>query len=132
TYYGVPAARAYMMGCSNGGRHAMIGADRLAAAYDGFIAGDPGFDLPRAAIQHAWDVQNFLTVDPDIKKSFSPADMALIGAKVLDACDGLDGVKDGLVADIKACQKAFNLGDLACKGEKTDSCLSPAQVKALT
>ncbi len=131
-FYGVPAARSYMMGCSNGGRHAMVAASRMGEAYDGFVAGDPGFNLPRAAIQHAWDVQSFLTIDPDIKKSFSVADMALIGAKVLEACDGLDGVKDGIVNDLRACQKAFHLADLTCKGDKTDACLSEVQVKALT
>ena len=121
-----------MMGCSNGGRHAMVAASRMGEAYDGFVAGDPGFDLPRAAIQHAWDVQSFLTIDPDIKKSFSAADMALIAQGVVEACDGLDGVKDGMVGDIRACQKVFHLADLQCTGAKTDACLSEAQVKALT
>ncbi len=131
-FYGEPPARSYMFGCSNGGRHAMVAASRMGDQYDGFVAGDPGFNLPRAAIQHAWDVQSFETVDPDIKKSFSAADMALIGRKVLAACDKLDGVEDGMVGDIKACQKVFHLADLQCAGDKTDQCLSKAQVDALT
>ena len=131
-FYGVPAARAYMMGCSNGGRHVMVAASRRGGAYDGFVAGDPGFELPRAAIQHAWDVQSFLTIDPNIQKSFSAADMGLVAAKVLDACDGLDGVKDGVVADLRACQKVFRLADLTCTAAKTDACLSAVQVSALT
>ena len=57
--------------------------------------------------------------------------MALIARKVLEVCDKLDGVKDGMVADIRACQKAFHLADLQCKGAKTDDCLSETQVKAL-
>ncbi len=131
-FYGVAPARSYMMGCSNGGRHAMVAASRMGEAYDGFVAGDPGFDLPRAAIQHAWDVQNFLAIDPDIAKSFSVADMSLIGARVGEACDGLDGVNDGIVADLRACQKTFSLESLACKGDKSATCLSASQVKALT
>ncbi|WP_158816345.1 tannase/feruloyl esterase family alpha/beta hydrolase [Methylocapsa sp. S129] len=131
-FYGEPPARSYMFGCSNGGRHAMVAASRMGDQYDGFVAGDPGFNLPRAAIQHAWDVQSFEMVDPDVKKSFSPTDMALISRKVLDACDKLDGVEDGMVGDIKACQKAFHLADLQCSGEKTDQCLSKIQVEALT
>jgi feruloyl esterase len=51
---------------------------------------------------------------------------------VAETCDGLDGVKDGIVADIKACQKVFHLADLQCAGDKTDACLSATQVKALT
>jgi feruloyl esterase len=131
-FYGEAPARSYMMGCSNGGRHAMVAASRMGDQYDGFVAGDPGFNLPRAAIQHAWDVQSFEMVDPDVKKSFSPADMALISRKVLDVCDKLDGVEDGMVNDIKACQKVFHLADLQCAGDKTDQCLSKAQVEALT
>jgi pimeloyl-ACP methyl ester carboxylesterase len=130
-FYGEPPARSYIFGCSNGGRHAMVAASRMGDQYDGFVAGDPGFDLPRAAIQHAWDVQSFEMVDPDIKKSFSPADMALVSRKVLEACDKLDGVEDGMVGDIRACQKAFRLGDLQCSGEKTENCLSEKQVSAL-
>ncbi len=130
-YYGVAPARSYMLGCSNGGRHAMVAASRMGEAYDGFVAGDPGFELPRAAVQHAWDVQSFLTIDPDIKKSFSAADMALVASKVLEVCDGFDGVKDGIVADIRACQKAFHLADLTCRGDKAADCLSATQVKAL-
>ena len=120
-----------MFGCSNGGRHAMVAASRIGDEYDGFVAGDPGFNLPRAAIQHAWDVQSFETIDPDVKKSFSVADMALVGGKVLEACDKLDGVEDGMVGDIKACQKVFHLSDLTCQGGKTDQCLSKTQVDAL-
>ncbi len=130
-FYGVAPATSYMVGCSNGGRHAMVAATRMGGDYDGFVAGDPGFNLPRAAIQHAWDIQSFERVNPDVKKSFSPADMALIAHKVADVCDKLDGVEDGLVYDLSACQKAFHLADLACAGEKTDACLSKTQVEAL-
>ena len=130
-FYGLAPARSYMMGCSNGGRHAMVAASRMGDAYDGFVAGDPGFELPRAAIQHAWDAQSFLTIDPDIKKSFSANDMSLIAHKVVEECGGLDGAHDGMIRDIKACQKLFHLADLQCAGDKTDQCLSAAQVKAL-
>ena len=131
-FYGVAPARSYMMGCSNGGRHAMVAASRMGEAYDGFVAGDPGFELPRAAVQHAWDVQSFLTIDNDIQKSFSAKDMAIISHKVIEQCGGLDGAHDGMIRDIRACQKVFHLADLQCVGEKTDACLSAAQVKALT
>ena len=124
---GSPLPRRYMMGCSNGGRHAMVAATRFGDRYDGFIAGDPGFDLPRAAIQHAWDVQNFRTVDPDIRKSFTPSDMALIARKVLEKCDALDGVADGMVNDLRACQQKFHLADLQCGDAAGGECLSAAR-----
>ncbi|MEO6292381.1 MAG: tannase/feruloyl esterase family alpha/beta hydrolase, partial [Burkholderiaceae bacterium] len=39
THYGQPPKRSYMMGCSNGGRQAMVAAARYADQFDGVIAG---------------------------------------------------------------------------------------------
>lgn len=130
-YYGKAPAYSYMMGCSNGGRHGLVTASRYPDLFDGIIAGDPGFDLPKAAIQHAWDVQSFQIADPDIRKAFSPADMKLVAAKVAESCDSLDGANDGLVGDSRACQKKFKLSDLTCTGEKNANCLTKNQVTAL-
>ena len=47
--YGRDADRSYIAGTSNGGRHAMVAAARLADQYDGYLAHSPGFNLPRAA-----------------------------------------------------------------------------------
>jgi pimeloyl-ACP methyl ester carboxylesterase len=129
--YGAGPQHSYMVGCSNGGRHAMVTASRAPDQYDGFVAIAPGFNLPKAAVQHAWDVQSFRSVNPDIRKSFSAADMTLVAQGVLNACDRLDGLADGLVSDLRACQKSFDLASLQCADEKTDQCLSGAQVTAL-
>ena len=130
-YYGNAPSYSYMFGCSNGGRHGMVAASRYADYFDGILAGDPGFDLPKAAVQHPWDIQNFQTANPNVRKSFSREDMKLVAAKVVEKCDDLDGVKDGIVADMRACQRVFKLSDLECNGEKNDACLTTDQVKAL-
>ena len=129
--YGRAAARSYMAECSNGGRHALVAATRYADRYDGILAGAPGLNLPKAAVQHAWDIQSWQMADADIRKAFSPADMTLVANKVLERCDALDGLADGIVGNLKACQAAFRLPDLQCSGAKTDSCLSAQQVTAL-
>ena len=131
-HYGERPQRNYMMGCSNGGRHALVAATRYGDRYDGILAGAPGLNLPKAAVQHAWDVQSWQMADPDIRKAFSPADMNLVATKVLEKCDALDGVADGIVSDIKRCQPAFKLAELQCSGAKTATCLSANQVSALT
>jgi feruloyl esterase len=130
-FYGIDPIYSYMFGCSNGGRHGMVAATRYADLFDGILAGDPGFDLPKAAVQHAWDIQSFQIANPDIRKSFSRDDMRLVAAKVIEKCDDLDGVKDGLVADMRQCQSVFKLSDLQCTGEKDANCLTSNQVKAL-
>jgi len=131
THYGQAPKTSYMMGCSNGGRHAMVAASRYADQFDGLIAGNPGFNLPKAAVQHAWDIQAFSAVNPDIKAAFSPADMKLVADKVLEKCDALDGLADGMVNNLPACQKAFDIKTLQCSGDKTAQCLSQPQVTAL-
>ncbi|MGH1472596.1 MAG: tannase/feruloyl esterase family alpha/beta hydrolase [Cellvibrionaceae bacterium] len=130
----------YFMGCSNGGRHAMVAASRLANEYDGFIAGNPGFNLPKAAIQHAWDVQVLSKVNSDISKSLTVEEMTFVADKVLESCDDLDGISDGLVNDIVACQDHFELEKLSCskktassaeKNTSKMSCLESTKIRAL-
>lgn len=130
-FYGKEPSYSYMFGCSNGGRHGMVAASRYPEHYDGILVGNPGHQLPKAAVQHAWKVQSFQIANPDIRKSFSREDMRLVAAKVVEMCDALDGLQDGIVADIRRCQEKFKLSDLKCPGEKKADCLSAEQVKAL-
>lgn len=123
-FYGAPIEHAYGIGCSNGGRHALVAAERMPEAFDGIIAAAPGYHLPRAALQHAWDVQHLEPLTGDIRTSLSRDDMKAVGAAIRDACDALDGTEDGLVGDTAACQASFDPKTLA-------GTLSEAQVAAL-
>lgn len=108
-YYGKSPGYSYMAGCSNGGRQAMVAASRYPEYFDGILAGSPGFNLPKAAVQHAWDVQNFEAVNGDVRTAFAPADLQAVSDAVLAACDDLDGVADGMVYDLVGCQSVFDL-----------------------
>ena len=57
--YGRAPDRSYFGGCSNGGRHTMVAMSRLANEYDGFLAGDPGFNLPKAAVSQVWGAKKY-------------------------------------------------------------------------
>lgn len=131
-YYGKPVAFAYGMGSSNGGRHALVAASRMPKAFDGLLVGYPGFNLPKAAIQHAWDVQTFASVSQDIAKAFSREDMKILADGILAACDAADGVKDGIVSDADACDASFKPQALQCAQQGDKNCLSAAQIAALT
>jgi hypothetical protein len=130
-YYGAEIAYSYGVGGSNGGRHALVQATRSPDAFDGILAAYPGFNLPRAAIQHAWDVQSFKAVNGDVRTAFSPDDMKLVGSAILAACDDLDGLADGVIGDSPACQSAFDISTLTCEAGSSNACLSAAQVAAL-
>ncbi|XAH25211.1 tannase/feruloyl esterase family alpha/beta hydrolase [Xylophilus sp. GW821-FHT01B05] len=130
--YGKGPDRSYIGGCSNGGRHTMVAASRYADQYDGFLVGDPGFRLPLAAIANIAGAQKYaaLASTPgDLSTGFTTAERTLVSNAVLAKCDALDGVKDGLVQDVAACQTAFQLDrDVpTCSGARDGSCLSSAQ-----
>lgn len=131
THYGKPIAYRYGIGSSNGGRHGMMAAERMPEVFDGLLVGYPGFNLPKAAIQHALDIQAWSKVDADIAKAFSRDDLKLVADGVLAACDSLDGVSDGIVADADACETTFKIETLACASGTNVGCLRPEQVEAL-
>lgn len=135
-YYGKPPAHSYFVGCSNGGREAMMAIQRDPLDFDGAVAGDPGFRLTRAAIAEAWDTQAFLAVAPKdaaghpiLSKSFSSDDLKLVANAVLEKCDALDGLKDGEINNFAACK--FDPAELVCNGEKDAACLTRGQVAAI-
>ena len=132
TAYGKGPDRSYFGGCSNGGRHAMVAAARSADQYDGILVGNPGFNLPKAAIANIAGAQAYnalASTAGDISTGFTQAERQLVSKAVLDKCDALDGSVDGLVQDTGACQATFDLGrDVpTCTDERNGSCLSAAQ-----
>ncbi len=144
-YYGKGAERSYYVGCSEGGREAMMISQRFPDYYDGILACSPGFKLPKAAIAEAWDSQAFAQVakaegltdrngEPFINKTYTDEDLALIAGAVLAACDKLDGLEDGMIANFRACTSAVvkpKLEALTCKGAKDASCLTAMQIAAI-
>jgi feruloyl esterase len=136
THYGRAPSRSYFVGCSNGGRDAMVAAARFADHYDGFVAEDPGFNLPKAAVAQQWDTQQFFaaTAPSQLPRDAFPASaMTLVAQRISDACDALDGASDGMVNDRVRCQRAFRLArDVpTCAGAPDPSCLTAAQKAAL-
>lgn len=129
-HYGREIAYTYGIGGSNGGRHALVAAARMPGAFDGLLVGYPGFNLPRAALQHALDVQAFHEVSDDLKSAFTREDLTLFADAIKASCDGLDGLEDGLVADVNACLASFDPYTVRC-AEQSSGCLTEAQVHAL-
>lgn len=134
--YGRAPERSYFLGCSNGGRGAMVAASRFADQFDGLVAGNPGYDLPKAALQQVWDTQQFMqAAGPGSlpKDAFPQASMDFVAGRILARCDALDGAADGIVQNRTACQAAFDFArDVpACTGGATADCMPPVQKNAL-
>ena len=142
--YGKQPDRSYFGGCSNGGRHTMVATARYGDLYDGFLVGNPGFNLPKAAISQMYGIQQFSSLvsvgDTDVldtlKSAITEEEYATVASALLDVCDGLNGEPvDGMVTDLYACQDAFDLdSDVpTCVGDtRTGSCLTSAQKSVLT
>ena len=125
-FYGEPAKHSYFMSCSNGGRQALMEAQRYPGDYDGIIAGAPAANNTRIFTTFMWDVLA-TTRDP---ASYIPAGkFAAIEAASVAACDASDGVKDGIINEPNTC--AFDPSVLLCKGRESDACLTSPQIMAL-
>ncbi|TCK04059.1 tannase/feruloyl esterase family alpha/beta hydrolase [Marinobacterium mangrovicola] len=130
-FYGNDPHYSYGVGCSNGGRHGMVAASRLGDAYDGFLLGAPGFNLPKAAVQLAMDVQLLDSINGDVRTSLTQEDRLLVASAVLHACDSLDGLEDSLVSDTAACQATFNIDNYVCPVGETENCVDPQKAEVL-
>jgi pimeloyl-ACP methyl ester carboxylesterase len=135
-HYGRPADHSYFVGCSTGGREAMIMSQRHPDYFDGIVAGSPAMRTGYSNLGLRWATTALNAIAPKDAKgvpqtraALSDTDRKLIHDGLLKACDALDGQKDGLVFDAPGCK--FDPAVLACKGKKTDSCLSAAQVAAV-
>jgi feruloyl esterase len=117
-FYGASIRRAYFWGCSNGGREAMFNAMQNPQDFDGFIAGDPSI-VPALGLPEIWKVK----VLRDGQMPYST--LQRVDAAVMQACDSVDGVKDGLIQNPAACR--FDFGTLVKKG-----ILTSRQAEALT
>lgn len=133
-HYGRPAHHSYIVGCSTGGREAMQASQRYPDLFDGIVSGAPAMRTGHSNI-----ATSYITVmlnqaagkDASGKPTplFTTADKALIVRAMLEDCDALDGLKDGVIAKTGACR--FRPARIACAGAKGADCLSAAQVKAL-
>jgi Tannase and feruloyl esterase len=121
-FYGSAPKFSYWTGCSAGGRQAMKEAQMFPADFDGIVAGSPGMDWSGRTSQAVRIAQALQKEEARI----TSAKAQVLHSAVVAACDGLDGVKDGLIENPVACK--FDPGVLVCKGGEEPACLTQAQV----
>jgi Tannase and feruloyl esterase len=126
-FYSKDPQHAYFAGCSDGGREALMEAQRYPADYDGILAGAPANNWTPLLATAVSDTQA-LTIDA--ASFIPPAKIPTIAAAVNSACDELDGVRDGILNDPRQCH--FDPATIQCRaGEDTDKCLTAPQAAAL-
>jgi hypothetical protein len=125
-YYSKGLEHSYFWGCSNGGRQALMEAQRFPEDYDGILAGAPANYFTHLLVKALADAQA-TTLDP---ASYIPSSkLPAIARAVNAACDAQDGVTDGILNDPRQCH--FDPGTMLCKEGDSDKCMTAAQVAAL-
>jgi len=125
-HYGSAPKKSYFTSCSNGGRQALMEAQRYPADYDGIIAGAPA---------NAWTslmttaAKNMQATGRDLAAYIPAAKLPAIQAAAIAACDQLDGVKDGVLENPAKCH--FDPASLRCAGPETNECITAPQVESL-
>jgi hypothetical protein len=125
SYYGKNQQKAYFDSCSDGGREALMEAQRFPDDYDGILAGAPAYAWSTLLASGVSALQTL----GDPRAYISAMKLPAIQKAVLDACDAVDGVKDGVINDPNQCH--FDPQVLLCKGEESLECLTQPQVDAL-
>lgn len=125
-YYGKDEEKAFFDACSDGGREALMEAQRFPEDYDGILAGAPANAWSTMLAAGVAAMQS-LMADP--RAYISDMKLPAIQKAALDACDAQDGVKDGMIGDPEKCN--FDPAVLLCKDGDALDCLTQPQVDAL-
>jgi len=126
-FYGTAQTYSYYVGCSQGGHHGLMEAQRFPADFDGIVAGDPGHDWTHLMIGELWTgiVSHMKSPETDLPQ----AKLNLLTQQVLAACgDPVNGPL-GFLVDPRRC--AFDPAQLMCKAGDAPDCLTAAQVESV-
>jgi feruloyl esterase len=122
-FYGRMPEQSYFEGCSNGGRQALMEAQRYPTDFNGIIAGAPGLEYTGLMMSWTWNAQAVKLAPNLVTK------IPMIAAAVLEECDARDGLRDGLISDPRRCR--FNPRTLQCPGGDGPDCLTLDEVRTL-
>lgn len=130
-FYGKGPHHSYIAGFSKGGNAGLMTVQRYPEDFDGVFVKAPVVHYnPKNAAHFPWLA---LAVYPDGKSPVMAADkIPLIHRSVTQACDALDGARDGVIDDPRQCR--YDPAILLCKAgqsEGKNECLNDAQVAAL-
>ncbi|WP_211244558.1 tannase/feruloyl esterase family alpha/beta hydrolase [Actinospica robiniae] len=131
-FYGSAPSDSYFDGCSDGGREALIEAQRYPTDFNGIVAGSPAsVQTELNAFEEAWNAQANTAADGTA--IIANADLAPLHDAVLKACGSATDVALGYLSDPLACK--WNPAGIACKTGQTstasDYCLTAAQVETV-
>jgi feruloyl esterase len=129
-YYKQTPEHSYFVGCSQGGHHALMEAQRYPEDYDGIIGGDPANDWTHLMFGELWAGVKSSVKGPS--SDLPQAKLDLVTKAVLAQCSGRDGglKSDAFLNDPRVCH--FDPQVLSCKANQDPAnCLTPDQLQAV-
>ncbi|KIN02684.1 hypothetical protein OIDMADRAFT_40566 [Oidiodendron maius Zn] len=129
-YYEKSYNKSYYLGCSTGGRQGFKAVQSYPSDFDGVVAGAPAIDFVSLS---SWSASFYKIFGNAGSDTYVPAGAlwALIHQEILNQCDAIDGVVDGIVEDPMLCH--FRPEALLCPPgiSGSSTCLTSAQVGAV-
>ncbi|KAF3062125.1 putative feruloyl esterase B-1 [Daldinia childiae] len=129
-YYGENIQYSYYTGCSTGGRQGLKEAQVGADSFDGMLIGAPAWWISH---QVAWNTKiskDYYPVD-DPKSISNELFSSIIAQTVVDQCDAIDGVKDGIISDPENCHPDFEVLSCNSTAANSSACLTSLQLETL-
>ncbi|WP_226689275.1 tannase/feruloyl esterase family alpha/beta hydrolase [Ruegeria arenilitoris] len=128
-FYGSEIERNLFYGCSRGGGQALMVAQRSPDLFEGIYAGAPAYSWTQE-LGGRW-LYDAMNMFPDPNQIVTPVldvdAQALIGNAIMDECDAIDGLEDGILNDPRQC--TFDVSSLQCGDGQANQCLSEKQVR---
>src|SRR5262245_12863578 len=129
-YYGTKPVRNYWMGCSTGGRQGHYQAQHFPEDFDGILAGANAFNWDHFITAELWPQ---IVMNQEVGAPIAAAKLNAVTNAAITACDGLDGIPDGIIQDPRAC--TYSATAFVCKangGPSSDpNCLTPNEASAV-
>lgn len=128
-FYGRDPAYSYFTGCSDGGREALVEAQRFPEDFNGIIAGAAAMNFQvQNSLYHGWQARS--NTGSDGQAILIASRLPILHAAVLEACDAQDGQTDGLISAPGLCR--FDPASIECRaGQDAASCLTAAEVSVV-
>lgn len=98
-------------------------AQRYPDDYDGIVGGAPANNRTGVHESILW---NFVSTERTPEDQLPTVKLRALAKAVMNACDRLDGVADGIISDPSKC--SFDPASVECSGSGNDNCLTPRQV----
>ena len=128
SFYGATHKKSYYLGCSTGGRQGFKSVQDFPQDFDGLVVGAPAIAFNSL---NAWSDHFYLLTGTNTSEKFLSATLwTTVHTEVLNQCDELDGLKDGIIEDPSLCN--FNASALLCVHGVSTDCLTSAQVNTVT